>query len=281
MKKYLIPVLSLVLLSGCGQEAQEAAAATTAAAATPGITVRKSLGRRVINAGYKKVTETVYENLSEEDPDLEELTPDAQTTVSFNYDAQRTSQQVYAKEDDELVLTLSEEYKYDGDAVSEVDTLDEDGTVTTVSTLTDGTWTDTDADGNALSTSSQRDSYGNIISLTDEDGNTLQRTYDENGWLLTEKKIDPQGTEISNTTWTRYSNDELADEIITQTAAGTTDRLLNRGTRNDDTRISYYTDVSGKKYTRIEETYGESMVMRKTEEDLTSETYTITVYTYE
>jgi hypothetical protein len=278
MKKLTLLALAAFLLASCGQEAQEAV--QTDASATPGITVEKPLGRRVINAGYTTLTMTVYRNLEEEDPDLDQLPIDEQTVLTFNYDALRTSQKHYENQDDTLTLTLSEKYLYEDETLYEVDTLDENGEAATVSTLADGVWTDTDSDGNALSTSSQRDEYGNIIVLYDEDGNQLQRTYDANGFLLSEKKLDSEGTEISTTTWTRYTNDILADEIVTVTADGTEDLILNRGSRNGDTVISYYTDLKGSKYSQITDTYEDTNLVRSVEENLEDNTYTITLYTY-
>lgn len=280
MRKAAVFILSAFLLAGCGSAEKEAAQVT--AIPTPGVTVEKNLGRKVINAGYQTVTEEVYSDQKEESPDLKKLTPDQKTVVSFNYDAQRTEQQVYEKQNGKLVLTLNAKYKYDGDAIKEADILDENGNVTVISVLKDGAWTDTDANGTALNESLRRDEWGNIILLADQkDGSTLQRTYDVNGWLLEEKVLDAQGTEVSDTIWHRYSNDELADEIVRTTASGTETRLLNRGDRVNDTAVSWYTDSAGKRYQQITDQYESSMIVKRTDHNLETDTYTITAYTYE
>ena len=128
MRKAAVLILSAFLLAGCGSAEKESSQVT--AIPTPGVTVEKNLGRKVINAGYKTVTEEVYSDQKEESPDLKKLTPDQKTVVSFNYDAQRTEQQIYEKQNGELVLTLNAKYKYDGDTIKEADTLDENGNVT-------------------------------------------------------------------------------------------------------------------------------------------------------
>ena len=280
MRKAAVFILSAFLLAGCGSAEKEAAQVT--AIPTPGVTVEKNLGRKVINAGYQTVTEEVYSDQKEESPDLKKLTPDQKTVVSFNYDAQRTEQQVYEKQNGKLVLTLNAKYKYDGDAIKEADILDENGNVTVISVLKDGAWTDTDANGTALNECLRRDEWGNIILLADQkDGSTLQRTYDVNGWLLEEKVLDAQGTEVSDTIWHRYSNDELADEIVRTTASGTETRLLNRGDRVNDTAVSWYTDSAGKRYQQITDQYESSTIVKRTDQYLETDTYTITAYTYE
>ena len=105
MRKAAVLILSAFLLAGCGSAEKESSQVT--AIPTPGVTVEKNLGRKVINAGYKTVTEEVYSDQKEESPDLKKLTPDQKTVVSFNYDAQRTEQQIYEKQNGELVLTLN------------------------------------------------------------------------------------------------------------------------------------------------------------------------------
>lgn len=279
MKKILAVFLSAVLLAGCGAEKE---AVKVTAVPTPGITVEKDLGRKVINAGYKTVTEEVYSEQKEPDPDLENLDPDQRTSVTFNYDAQRTKQKAYEKVNGVLTLILNAGYKYTDGTLTEVDTLDENDQITTISTLTDGVWKDTAADGTEMAESQQRDSWGNVIVVNNQsDGTTRQRTYDQNGWLTEEKVLDAQGTEVSDTLWHRYSNDELADEIDRQTASGTQIRLLNRGDRSGDTAISWYTDSSGKRYQQITDTYSDSLIEKRVLHDLEKDTYTITVYSYE
>ena len=240
-----------------------------------------AFGQQVAHAGYRSVQMDTYDSDETNRKKLSKETPESRTIISYDYEGKRTAKEEWVNYGDELKLSMKEKYIYDGDTVSQVQSLDEEGQILTLSyRQEDGSWKDYDKDNQELDTSIERDTYGNVT-LKQEENERIQTGYDANGYETDIRVEDPEGNTIKETIYTRNTNGHLSDMITVYQNDSKTVYTLMRGSLRKDRVTNIYYDAEKKEVEKHIDTYDESGLLQMCQIDNEgNEQKTRILYTY-
>ncbi len=277
MKKTICTIAILTLLCGCASNTA-ASTPTPSAAATTAPIIFEDVGIQVIHAGYRTQTIATYVNQGTNTKKLDKQVPDQKTVTVYNYDGKPIKIATYEKQENQEVMVSTVIFEYEDQRVTNVTTKDTEGNEILSVHNEDGSWTDTDTEGNPLETTAQRDANGNATVQNTENGYKVTE-YFANGLLAKETYYNTEGTYQSETIYQRYVNDPLADQITEKSEEQTKTWSLVRGQENSGKRLSYYKE--GEETVReIEQNLNENGLI-ETEILKEAENTTVRIYTYE
>lgn len=240
------------------------------------------VGKQVSHLGYRSMEVNTYCMEEGEEKNFQKTLPNSKEIFSYDTKGNCTERISYVLEDSNLIFVYDEKLTYSETGVSEVDSYDTNGSLLTKSIKQeDGSWQDQDSQGNILSQSSIRDTYGNICEKTEADIR-IKTSYDINGYILEIKEETLDGNELSDTVYQRNTNGHLADVIIKKTENGEIVKTtLLRGDLVNNVITNIYKNSDGNETERHYDTYEDNGLLVKCEiKENNSDKETIKEYTY-
>lgn len=238
MKKRTVKImLAALLLAGCtaGGEQPEATVPTEPV-------TYEDTGAQVIHAGYYEMTEKIYRGRGTSAKEVRGLVPDEEITTSYDYSGRRTARKRQVREDDVLVFLYEERYEYDADGnVIRVDILDEAGNPDGTAEKAEDGWHEYDASGMEVPAAA-RDSWGNRMQETADDGSMVLTEYNRNGRPLKQESHAADGTLLCTVEYSYPANDVLPDGVTVKNGSGTitAEYYLSRGALRNSSTYSRY-----------------------------------------
>lgn len=240
------------------------------------------VGKQVSHLGYRSMEVNTYCMEEGEEKNFQKTLPNSKEIFSYDTKGNCTERISYVLENSNLIFVYDEKLTYSETGVSEVDSYDTNGSLLTKSIKQeDGSWQDQDSQGNILSQSSIRDTYGNICEKTEADIR-IKTSYDINGYILEIKEETLDGNELSDTVYQRNTNGHLADVIIKKTENGEIVKTtLLRGDLVNNVITNIYKNSDGNETEIHYDTYEDNGLLVKCEiKENNSAKETIKEYTY-